>query len=58
MSTPLRSFYCPPASSFPIRMCAHGTKPAFCRVLRDAIFVVLHRAQGMLPSSWHTRFNS
>ena len=35
----------------PWRMFAHGTNPAFCSVFREAMFVGLHRAAGMLPSS-------
>ena len=42
----------------PFRMCAKGTKPACCRVLRDATFSGLQRAHGMLPSAYATRFSS
>src|SRR5262249_9562416 len=42
----------------PLRMCAYGTKPAFCSVLREGTLSVLQRAQGTLSSSYATRFSS
>lgn len=35
----------------PLKIAAHGTRPAFCSVLRDAAFAGLQRAHGTLPPS-------
>ena len=39
-----------PRAIVPSRICAHGTKPAFCSVLRDATFRGLQRAPGCSPA--------
>jgi len=38
-------------ANFPSTICAYGTKPAFCKVFREAILAGLQRAAGIPPIS-------